>query len=218
MVIAIDGHSSCGKSTLAKALAEHLGITYIDSGAMYRAVALYLIRNGTDIANGDDIHNALDAITIHFTDGKTFLNNENVSQAIRKPEVSDIVSEVSTISAIRRKLVELQRLLSDSTSVVMDGRDIGTVVFPDAELKLFVTASEEVRTERRYQELIAGGDHITRDDVRENLRKRDRIDSSRADSPLKQAEDAVLLDNSHMNRDEQLDFVINLMHSLSLTP
>ncbi len=206
--IAIDGHSSCGKSTLAKALARALDYIYIDSGAMYRAVALHLIQNDISVTDEAAILNVLDQIdiTIAYPDGlfTIYLNAEDVTQRIVSLDVSSIVSEVAALSAVRSKLVQIQKSLGKNKGVVMDGRDIGTVVFPEAELKLFVTANLQVRTQRRYEELQTKGMPATLKEVEDNLQHRDHIDSTRADSPLKQASDALLLDNSYMDREEQL--------------
>lgn len=211
ITIAIDGHSSCGKSTLAKMLSQAIGYTYIDTGAMYRAVTLYFIRKTIDLSNPVAIANALAAIRIHFKniDGKntTFLDDEKVEEPIRGMEVSNLVSEVAAISAVRQKLVEQQQLMGAEKAIVMDGRDIGTVVFPDAELKLFVTASIKQRTQRRYLELQQKGKTVTYEAIKDNLQHRDFIDSTRADSPLKQAADAVYLDNTNLSIEEQLAMV-----------
>ena len=217
-IIAIDGHSSCGKSTIARALADKLGFTYLDTGAMYRGVALYFIEHQVNIHNHNEVSQALKKITITFgasQDGVSplKLNGKNVEKSIRSMLVSNKVSEVAALKPVRDKMVELQRQMSKSTSVVLDGRDIGTVVFPKAQLKLFVTASEEIRAQRRYDELIKKGDDITLEEVLENLKHRDHIDSTRKESPLKQAEDAVVLDNSSMTREEQMEFVMDLVDS-----
>lgn len=207
IIIAIDGRSSCGKSTLAKSLAEALDYLYIDSGAMYRAVTLYFLRNHIDRERPEQVSQALEAIVISFRRDhgvpRTFLNGEDVEEAIRTMEVSRQVSPVSAIPAVRRALVAQQQALGARKGIVMDGRDIGTVVFPEAELKIFLTASEEKRTERRFQELRAKGKHFTRAEITENLRERDHIDSTREDSPLRQAEDAVVIDNTNLTPAEQ---------------
>lgn len=206
--IAIDGHSSCGKSTLAKALAKALGYIYIDSGAMYRAVALHLIQNNISVSDLQAVLAVLDDIdiTIAYPDGQftIYLNAEDVTQRIIQLDVSSIVSEVAAMSAVRSKLVQIQKSLGEKKGVVMDGRDIGTVVFPEAELKLFVTANLEVRTQRRYDELIAKRMPASIEEVENNLQHRDHIDSTRDDSPLRKAADALLIDNSYMDRKEQL--------------
>ena len=216
--IAIDGHSSCGKSTLAKALARELDYIYIDSGAMYRAVALHLIQNGIAVTDEAAVLNILDQvdITIAYPDGffTIYLNAEDVTQRIISLDVSSIVSEVAAMSAVRTKLVQIQKSLGSNKGVVMDGRDIGTVVFPKAELKLFVTANPQVRTQRRYDELQAKGMPAPMDEVKKNLLHRDHIDSTRADSPLKQADDALLLDNSYMDREEQLYLAMKLVKEI----
>lgn len=214
-IIAIDGFSSCGKSTLAKTLAKRLGFTFIDTGAMYRAVTLYLIENEVDFQDENALKRALENIGIEIKkqgeENRFFLNGKDVSEAIREMYVSEKVSEVSALPAVRETLVRQQQKMGAEGKVVMDGRDIGTVVFPDAHLKIFMTASPEVRAQRRYEELRGKGEEVTLDEVRQNLNHRDQIDTTRAVSPLKQAEDAVLLDNSHLNREEQLEFVLGLV-------
>lgn len=205
--IAIDGYSSTGKSTLAKALAKALGFLYIDSGAMYRAVTLYLIRHNIAV---EQVEEVLDEIEVDFDAAhKIRLNGQVVEQEIREMEVSELVSEVAKVAAVRRKLVEQQQKFRQS--VVMDGRDIGTVVFPSASLKLFMTASPEVRAQRRYDELIQQQKSVTLDQVRSNLRMRDYEDEHRAVDPLKKADDAYLLDNSNLSPDEQLQWVLDLL-------
>ncbi len=218
ITIAIDGLSSCGKSTLAKALAKRLGYVYGDSGAMYRAVTLYFLDNDLDWNNEDDVKLGLSKIKIHFEniDGKntTFLNGKNVEDDIRTMRVSDSVSPVATISTIRKQMVAMQQAMGENGGIVMDGRDIGTVVFPKAELKLFVTASAEVRTQRRYEELLAKGWNVDFEEIKMNLLERDRIDSSREDSPLMKADDAVELDNSRLDQQEQLNIALELAHAV----
>ena len=205
--ITIDGYSSTGKSTLAKALAKALGFLYIDSGAMYRAVTLYLIRHNITVERVEDV---LDEIEVDFDDAHRIrLNGEVVDQDIREMEVSELVSEVAKVAAVRRKLVEQQQRFKQS--VVMDGRDIGTVVFPSASLKLFMTASPEVRAQRRYDELIQQQKSVTLDQVRSNLKMRDYEDEHRAVDPLKKADDAYLLDNSSLSPDEQLQWVLDIL-------
>ncbi|MBT8231225.1 MAG: (d)CMP kinase [Saprospiraceae bacterium] len=209
--IAIDGHSSCGKSTLAKQLAAALGYIYIDSGAMYRSVALYYIENEIDVKNKEAAVKALDEIQIDIksveSQFRILLNGVDVTKRIIAIDVSSIVSEVAAISEVRRKLVAIQKQLGEEKGVVMDGRDIGTVVFPEAELKIFVTANIDVRTQRRFLELKEKGMSTSIDIVKENLEHRDHIDSTREDSPLMQADDAILIDNSYMRKDEQLYLV-----------
>ena len=212
--IAIDGHSSCGKSTLARELALILGYVYIDSGAMYRAVALYCLDHNIDLQDPTQVSAALNNIDIkiHYPQGKfqIILDQVDITDRIIQLDVSSIVSEVATLSAVRRKLVEIQQQLGAQKGVVMDGRDIGTVVFPDAELKLFITANIDVRTERRFKELKDKNLPAPAAEVRKNLLSRDHIDSTRADSPLKMAEDAILIDNSYMDRPEQLYLALQL--------
>ena len=210
MIIAIDGYSSCGKSTLAKDLAHSLQYTYLDSGAMYRAVTLYFLDNNIPFDNPKEVSNALNNIEIRFEEhsNRTMLNDIDVESEIRSPRVSDQVSPVSTISMVRKKMVEQQRALAIQGSIVMDGRDIGTVVFPNAELKIFLTAN--IRTQRRLDEMKRKGYTLTKEEIMNNLETRDKIDSTRADSPLKQAADAVLIDNSNLNRKEQITMVLAL--------
>jgi len=214
-VIALDGHSSSGKSTLAKDLSQLLEVTHIDTGAMYRAVSLYLLQHHISPQDITTIKTALPHIKIELTqiEGRqvTLLNGKDVSKEIRSMAVSDIVSEVSTVSEVRRYLVEQQREIAKKQSVVMDGRDIGTVVLPDAEVKIFVTASTDERTNRRHLELTERGVDVTPDQVRKNLIKRDKIDSERADSPLKQAEDAILLDTTELDRSGMLVQAIQII-------
>ncbi len=213
--IAIDGYSSCGKSTLAKALAKEMKYVYVDSGAMYRAVTLYCLRNDIIDAEGNfeesEVIEALKNINISFNYNRTvgasdtYLNGERVEDEIRNLPVSKNVSAISKIREVRAKLVTFQKRLGKQKGVVMDGRDIGTVVFPDAELKIFMTATIEVRTQRRFDELIAKGQDTTMEEVRENLQQRDHIDSTRAENPLRQAEDAIVLDNSDLTHEQQLE-------------
>lgn len=220
IIVAIDGFSSCGKSTLAKAMAKELGYIYIDTGAMYRAVALYFLRNQVPFKpeERDDkaIAEALNHIRVEFrqTDsGKaTFLNGENVEEEIRQMFVASHVSKVSTISAVRRFLVKQQQEMGKARGVVMDGRDIGTVVFPDAELKLFMTADPDIRAQRRQSEMASKGKEMTLEEVKANLLERDQIDSSREDSPLSKAEDARTIDNSHLTETEQLLLAMNYVN------
>ena len=216
IIIALDGHSSCGKSTYAKRIAAELGYAYIDTGAMYRAVTLACMDAGlfdnTDSPALGKVEAQLEDVELdlRFNAEKQrteiFLNNRMVEDLIRSMEVSNHVSYISTLPAVRRKMVEYQRGLGEGKGVVMDGRDIGTVVFPHAEMKIFLTASEEIRATRRYKELIEKGMPANYEDVLENISKRDRIDSSREDSPLKQAEDSLVLDNSQMTVDEQMEW------------
>jgi len=211
-VIAIDGFSSCGKSTLAKALAKRLNFIFIDSGAMYRCVTLYVLRNAIDFKDVQAIEEALAHIHIDFSYQNEItqihLNGEDVSQEIRQMYVSEKVSEVSAIKAVRHAMVTQQQRLGACRNIVMDGRDIGTTVFPDANLKIFMTASPEVRTQRRFLELSNKGELTSLEEVRVNLEHRDHIDSTRTESPLRQAQDALVLDNSDLTPEQQLDFVL----------
>lgn len=214
IVIAIDGHSSCGKSTLAKALAEHLGYTYIDSGAMYRAVTLYLLQQGISAEDEASVRKALAAISIRFgPSNHAFLNGQDVEADIRKMEVSRYVSEVAAVPQVRRAMVHQQQQMGAEKGIVMDGRDIGTVVFPEAELKIFLTASLEIRVKRRYEELQAKGLSATLAEVSQNLQHRDHIDSTRDDSPLRQAPGAIVIDNTTLTREQQLAHAITLAKS-----
>jgi cytidylate kinase len=209
IIIAIDGYSSCGKSTLARDLAAALHYRHVDSGAMYRAVTLFLIRHRIAPDHPAEIQAALPGIQITFIRGNdgnlTLLNGENVESQIRSAEVSRLVSPVAAISEVRKLLVAQQRQMRlDGKGLVMDGRDIGTVVFPEAELKIFLTAQKEVRVERRYLELLANGIRVSKNEVEEGMSKRDLIDTTREDSPLRQAKDAVVIDNTFLTREQQL--------------
>jgi len=219
ITIAIDGFSSTGKSTVAKRLAKALGYIYVDSGAMYRAVTLYAMQNGLinkECFNKQQLIDQLDKIQISFNFNENlgfaevYLNSINVEKQIRTLEVSQFVSQVATVSEVREQLVLQQQNFGKDKGVVMDGRDIGTVVFPDAELKLFMTASAEQRAQRRYDELIERGDEVDYEAVLKNVQSRDHIDSTRKDSPLVMAEDAIKVDNSNLNLEEQFELVLNL--------
>lgn len=212
ITIAIDGHSSCGKSTMAKDLAKEIGYIYIDTGAMYRAVTLFAMQNGliTDAGIDEDaLRNRMPDILITFQLNEetgrpdTYLNGVCVEREIRTMEVSKYVSPIATLGFVREAMVELQRLMGEAKGVIMDGRDIGTVVFPNAELKIFVTASADVRAKRRFDELTAKGESCNFEEILTNVVERDRIDSTRAISPLRKAEDAIVLDNSNMTIPEQ---------------
>lgn len=213
IIIAIDGYSACGKSTTAKKVAENLRYTYVDTGAMYRAVTLYILDNHIPLAKTDEVAKALDEIDISFRRNletlanETFLNGKNVEQEIRKMPVSDHVSQVSAIPEVRRLLVAQQQRMGKDKGLVMDGRDIGSVVFPQAELKVFMTADVKVRALRRQSELAEKGEIVPLEEILENLRKRDLYDTTRQESPLIQAEDAILLDNTYLTIDEQVDLV-----------
>ncbi len=222
LVIAIDGHSSGGKSTFAKAIAGKLGLTYVDSGAMYRAVALYALENGLIVDNKirrDELISRLDKmdIEIRFNERKhryeTWLNGRNIEDRIRGEEVSSWASTVSVIPEVRESMVDLQRRISENQGVVMDGRDIGTVVFPRADIKIFLTAGAEVRAERRYREMIEKGQPARYEDILDNLLQRDHQDSTRETSPLTRAEDAIDLDNSHMTLEEEMQWFERLLET-----
>ena len=221
ITIAIDGFSSCGKSTMAKRLAKELGYIYVDTGAMYRAVTLYAIKKGfivADMFNSEALISTLPAIQVAFTpDEGVLLNNEPVEDAIRSVEVSQWVSKVSSIKEVRQKMIELQRAMGINKGVVMDGRDIGTVVFPDAELKVFVTADPKVRAQRRYDEWTAKGMQVNFDEVLQNVIDRDYQDQHRAESPLVQASDAIVLDNSYMTREEQQIWLMKQVEKVCCT-
>lgn len=215
IVIAIDGYSACGKSTTAKQVAAVLGYRYIDSGAMYRAVTLYFLENHIALTNPKEVTRALSNIQLSFKVNKKgateiFLNGLNVEKEIRSMKVSDNVSPVSAIRDVRTAMVDLQRKLGKERGIVMDGRDIGTVVFPHAELKLFMTADMMVRAYRRQQELLDSKKLVDLDEVIENILKRDQIDTTRAESPLRQAPDARVIDTTHITIDEQVDEVIRM--------
>ena len=210
IIITIDGYSSCGKSTLAKQLAKELHYRFIDSGAMYRAITLYFLRNHVNIKSKKDISSALESINLDFeVDVKTgknniLLNEENVETQIREMTVSDAVSEVAALKEVREFAVAQQQQMGKRKGLVMDGRDIGTVVFPHAELKIFMTADPAIRVERRYKELYEKNKDISLEEVKANLEMRDYIDTNREISPLKKANDAIVLDNSHMSPETQL--------------
>lgn len=213
IIIAIDGHSSCGKSTFAKAIAARLGYIFIDTGAMYRAVTLYALENGairSGVVDEDSVVKMLGDINIDFRfnpergASDIYVNGDMVEGKIRTIEVSNCVSAVSSIAEVRTKLVAMQQAMGLRRGIVMDGRDIGTVVFPDAELKIYMTADAMVRAERRYKELTAKGDSVTLEEIYENVVSRDKADMSRAISPLRKADDAIVLDNSHMSVEEQM--------------
>ena len=213
IIVAIDGYSSCGKSTIAKALAKHAGYTYVDTGAMYRATALYAQRQGL-AENLAQVVPLLANVHISFThtdNGQhVTLNDEDVESQIRTLEIGNLASQISTIKEVRAFLVAQQQAMGKQKGIVMDGRDIGTVVFPQAELKLFLTASPEVRAQRRFDELKAKGENPILADVLADVNDRDYRDTHRAESPLRQAEDAIVVDNSHMTREEQMEHIINL--------
>ena len=215
IIIAMDGHSSCGKSTMAKALAKKIGYTYIDTGAMYRAVTLYALRRGfidKDSIDEESLRKELPQIMISFghENGQqyTMLNSENVEREIRGMEVSSHVSPISAIPFVREAMVIQQRQMGSKGAVIMDGRDIGTTVFPNAQLKIFVTASDEIRARRRFDELTMKGENPVYEDVLKNVRERDYIDSHRAVSPLRKADDAILLDNSEMTIAQQKEWLM----------
>ena len=217
IIITIDGWSSCGKSTLAKQMAKSLGYVYIDSGAMYRAITVYFMRNHVNWTATKDVEAALENIHLHFEynqkleQSEIYLNNENIEYVIRDLVVAEKVSEVASIAAVRSCAVAQQQKMGEKKGIVMDGRDIGTTVFPNAELKIFMTADIAVRVERRFKEMYAKNPNTTVEEVRNNLEMRDYIDSHREVSPLRQAEDAVLLDNSKIGMEEQLDFALKLV-------
>ena len=223
ITIAIDGFSSTGKSTLAKQLAKHLGYVYVDTGAMYRAIALFAMQNGyisTGFLDKESLVNSLPSIKLHFQFNadlgfaEMYLNGLNVEKEIRTIAVSSFVSKIAEISEVRAKLVEQQQEMGKNKAIVMDGRDIGTVVFPDAELKIFMTASPETRAQRRFDELQAKGDAVTYEEVLANVQERDYIDTHRDDSPLIMAEDAIEIDNSYLTREEQFDAVLELVEEI----
>jgi CMP/dCMP kinase len=216
IIIAVDGFSSCGKSTTAKGVAAHLGYAYIDTGAMYRAVTLFFHTNHVTLTNPKEISKALESIKIDFRRNpetgrnETYLNGLNVEDEIRKLYIANWVSEVSAVSEVRRAMVTQQQRMGKAKGIVMDGRDIGTVVFPEAELKVFMTADPQIRAQRRQIELLAKGEMLDLEDILKNIQKRDLIDTTRTDSPLRQAEDATMVDTSFMTLDEQIELLTNL--------
>lgn len=223
LIIAIDGHSSCGKSTVAKDLAKKIGYTYIDSGAMYRVVTLFAMRHNLisdDQVDENKLAHLISEVAISFQYNnekqrhETYLNGELVEDEIRNMSVSNNVSVIAKIKFVRDKMVAFQRELSKEGGVIMDGRDIGTVVFPNAELKIFMTADVEIRAIRRFKELKEKGEDISLDEIRENVKKRDFIDENRDESPLKKAEDAIVLNNSHLTPAEQLDWIVDQMNKV----
>lgn len=224
ITIAIDGYSSTGKSTLAKQLAKHLGYVYVDTGAMYRAVTYFAMQQGyisKDYFDKETLINGLESIKLHFVFNseigfaEMYLNNVNIEKQIRTIEVSNFVSKVAEVSQVRAKLVEQQQEMGKNKAIVMDGRDIGTVVFPSAELKIFMTASPETRAQRRFDELQAKGDPVSFEEVLKNVQERDYIDTHREDSPLVIAQDAIEIDNSYLTIEEQFNTVLELIEEIS---
>jgi len=224
ITIAIDGFSSTGKSTLAKQLAKKLGYVYVDTGAMYRAIAFFSMQKAyvkTDYLDKESLIKSLPNIQLQFKFNpelgfaEMYLNGENVERQIRTIEVSGFVSKVAEIPEVRTKLVEQQQQMGKNKGIVMDGRDIGTVVFPDAELKIYMTASAQTRAQRRYDELIQKGDSVTFEEVLQNVEERDYIDTHRSNSPLVKADDAIEIDNSNLNREEQFELVLDLVKQKS---
>jgi cytidylate kinase len=224
LIIAVDGYSSCGKSTFAKAIAKKLGYLYIDTGAMYRAVTLYAMRNkfiSNGTVNKDLLIPHLSEVNVHFVKNEItgrdymFLNNENVDDEIRKMDVSNNVSLISQIKEVREKMVDLQREMSKSLGVILDGRDIGTVVFPNADIKIFMTADPEERARRRYKELSEKGETVSFNEILANVIKRDEIDTTRTESPLRKADDAIILDNSFLTPEDQMKWFDNLLNEIN---
>ncbi len=219
IIIAIDGYSACGKSTTAKMVASILGYGYIDTGAMYRAVTLYFLDNYVDITNPKSVEKALSNIEITFVcspksgENETHLNGLNVEKKIREMRVSERVSEVSAIKSVRIAMVAQQQKMGKSKGILMDGRDIGTVVFPNADLKIFMDADFDVRSERRQKELLEKGELVDLEKVKANLAKRDKIDTTRKESPLKKAKEAIVIDTTHVTFDEQVEQIVNLAQS-----
>lgn len=220
IIITIDGWSSCGKSTLAKQLAKKLGYAYIDSGAMYRAITLFFLRNHIDWTDDKEVTDALGHIHLHFEhndksgESEIFLNDENVEYVIRDLVIAEKVSDVAAIGAVRTFAVAQQQKMGKKKAIVMDGRDIGTTVFPHAELKIFMTADIAIRVERRFREMFGKNPNISIEEVKGNLEMRDYIDSHREVSPLRKADDAILLDNTHISMEAQLDFALQLVREL----
>jgi len=220
IIITIDGFSSCGKSTLAKQLAQKLNYRYIDSGAMYRAITLYFLRNNVDRSSEKEIRRALQHISLEFMlnkhsgNSEIFLNGENVEYIIRDLVIAEKVSEVAALKSVRTFAVAAQQKMGDHKGIVMDGRDIGTTVFPDAEVKIFMVADESVRVERRFTEMFDKNPNVSLDEIKNNLALRDYIDSNREISPLRKAADAIELDNTHLTEKQQLDFALNLVRKV----
>lgn len=223
ITIAIDGYSSTGKSTLAKQLANHLGYIYVDTGAMYRAVTFFAMEHGyisADYFDKETLVNSLESIKLHFVFNaeigfaEMYLNDVNIEKQIRTIEVSNYVSRVAAVSQVRAKLVEQQQEMGKNKAIVMDGRDIGTVVFPEAELKIFMTASPETRAQRRFDELKDKGDSVSFEEVLKNVQERDYIDTHREDSPLVIAQDAIEIDNSYLSKEEQFNTVLELIEEI----
>ncbi len=225
IIIAIDGYSSCGKSTVAKEIARQLNYIFIDSGAMYRAVTLFCLRNGL-VADGKvnlaGLPEKLDSVHITFefnpstAHNDIFLNGENVENEIRQLEVAQNVSQVAAIAEVRRLMVAQQQAMGRTKGIVMDGRDIGTVVFPEAELKIFMTADARIRAQRRYDEMTAKNEKVNFEEILANITERDRFDETRAESPLRKADDAIILDNSYMTREEQFQWILNEVNNTRL--
>ena len=217
IIIAIDGWSSCGKSTLAKELAKKLGYLYVDSGAMYRAITLYFLRNHIDWTDKAEVKNALKEVSLEFVynensqQSEMHLNGENVEYVIRDLVVAEKVSDIAAIKEVRKFAVEQQQLMGKKKGIIMDGRDIGTVVFPKAELKIFLTADNAVRVERRFKELFEKNPNVTIEEVKANLEMRDYIDSNREESPLRKADDAILLDNTNLTAEETIQKTLKLV-------
>ena len=215
--VALDGPAGAGKSTVAKAVAKNLEILYVDTGALYRSLALFAINNNVSCSNEENVLKILDKanVELKYVDKvqRVFLNNEDVSEKIRTPEISMGASDISAIPAVRQFLLDLQRKIAKENSVIMDGRDIGTVIFPDAEVKIFITASAEIRAKRRYDELVEKGQDVVYEDVLKDVIERDYNDSHRKIAPLKQADDAILLDTSSLSLDESIDAVIEIINN-----
>ncbi|NQU67319.1 MAG: (d)CMP kinase [Candidatus Marinimicrobia bacterium] len=212
MIIAIDGPAASGKSTTAKKVAHRLRFMYLDTGAMYRAVTLYFLHNKTSLSDPQEISNALNTINIHFTDNRIFMNDIDVTDDIRSNQINNLVSEVSAVSAIREKMVEWQRKIGEKQDIVIEGRDIGTHVFPGADHKFFIIADVLERARRRYDDLTGNMEDVSLDDVVSQLQTRDRKDSTRIFSPLRQAKDAILIDTTHLTIDEQVDAIIGIIN------
>ena len=212
MIIAIDGPAGSGKSTTSKLVAERLGISHLDTGSMYRAVTLYFIENNYSV-DQVDVGSIMDSISLEMSDGGVFLNGDDVTTKLRTQEVSGLVSDISSLQEVRSRMVDIQRSISRNQSIVIDGRDIGTVVFPEAEFKFFITASIESRARRRFDELKPSNSDVNLDEISKQINERDHLDSTRSNSPLKKASDAVIIDTTHLDISEQVNMILEIINN-----